>query len=97
MEKHGHSDSDLADYTGVTVPFANVLVTFLLKAMKSIDIESTFCFGAVLRSILTPFVEEKYFATFWLLFNCFFFLPLFIHSSPGQLTRPTLMCEFFLV
>ena len=36
MEKHGHSDSDLADYTGVTVPFANVFGNIFAKSNEKV-------------------------------------------------------------
>ena len=36
MEKEGHTDSDLADYTGVTVPFGSVFPLCLAKSHEKI-------------------------------------------------------------
>ena len=37
MEKEGHTDSDLADYTGVTVPFGSVFRFVWQRVTKNIN------------------------------------------------------------
>ena len=36
MEKDGHTDSDLADYTGVTVPFTSVFANMFAKSKEKV-------------------------------------------------------------
>ena len=36
MEEHGHTDSDLADYTGVTVPFTSVFMNIFSKSNEKV-------------------------------------------------------------